>query len=187
VAGTVGNHPVTRWGKLALPVVCGLWLPRIPSGLVMPPTSIRRSDRRQRRCDATPMVSDIRLEVVSHRERGQLTQGPVRPVAVVVGHVLGQDVFEISTAEDEHPVEALTTNRPDEPLGECIDPRCSDRYADDPDASALKTSSKLEVNLASRSRMRNLTGWTRSTTAMVRFLACWTIQDPVGRAVLPVR
>jgi transposase len=52
--------------------------------------------------------------------------------------------------------------------------------------SARKTSSKLEVNLVSRSRIKNLTGWTRSSSAMVRFLACRTTQGPIGWAVTPV-
>src|ERR1035438_6453627 len=40
-------------------------------------------------------------------ERGHLTQGPVRPVLVVMDHVFGQDLFQLSMTEDEHPVEAL--------------------------------------------------------------------------------
>ena len=65
-------------------------------------------------------------------EWGLLPQCPVWPVAVVMDHVLGQDSFQMSVAEDQHPVEALTTSRPDEPLGEGIGSRCSRRGADDP-------------------------------------------------------
>ena len=66
-------------------------------------------------------------------ERGLLPQCPVWPVAVVMDHVLGQDLFQMSVAEDQHPVEALTTNRPDEPLGEGFGSGSPDRGADDPD------------------------------------------------------
>jgi len=44
----------------------------------------------------------------------------------------------MSTAEDEHPVKALPTNRSDEPLGEGIRSRCSHRGADDLDAVTSK-------------------------------------------------
>src|SRR5665213_1436007 len=67
-------------------------------------------------------------------ERGQLSQCPVRPVSVVVGDVLGQDSFQMSTTEDEHPVEALSTYGADEALGEGVGLRSPDRGADDPDA-----------------------------------------------------
>ena|ERR1019366_76029 len=89
--------------------------------------------------DGIPATQIPRLGITDGRrwfcvERGQLTQGPVWPVLVVVSHVLGQDSFEMPAAEDQHPVEALTTNRPDEPLGEGIGSRCSDRSADDSDS-----------------------------------------------------
>ena len=40
--------------------------------------------------------------------------------------------------------------------------------------SERNTSSKLAVNLASRSRIRNVTGRARSASSNDRFLACWT-------------
>ena len=36
-----------------------------------------------------------------------MAEGPVGPVRVVMLDVLGKDCFEVATAEDEHPVEAL--------------------------------------------------------------------------------
>ena len=51
-----------------------------------------------------------------HGVRGLLSQTSVRPVLVEMDHVLGQDSFQMSTTEDQHPVEALTTNGPDEPV-----------------------------------------------------------------------
>ena len=57
-----------------------------------------------------------------------------------------------------HPVETLTTDLADEALGEGIGPWSPDWGADDPDVLRPETSLKLEVNLVSRSRIRNLTG-----------------------------
>ena len=41
----------------------------------------------------------------------QLFQGLMRPMRVVVVLVLGQHVNELSLAEDQHPVQALMTDR----------------------------------------------------------------------------
>jgi hypothetical protein len=45
-------------------------------------------------------------------------------------------------------------------------------------SSAAKTASKEEVNLASRSRIRNLAAVARSDSSSQRFLACWVTQQP---------
>jgi hypothetical protein len=50
----------------------------------------------------------------------------VRPVLVVVGHVFGEDSFEMSTTENQNPVQTLTTQRADESLGEGTGPRSPD-------------------------------------------------------------
>ena len=52
--------------------------------------------------------------------------------------------------------------------------------------AAANTSSKTLVNLASRSRMRNLMASPRSPRSISRFLACWATQAPVGLAVAPM-
>ena len=116
----------------------------------------------------------------ARQERGLLTQGPVRPVSVVMGDVLGQDAFEVATTEDQRSVEALSADGADGAFGEGVGSGSSDGVRMMRTHSALKTSSKLEVNLASRSRTRNRTGSTQSSSAMVRFLACWTTQEQVG-------
>ncbi len=59
-------------------------------------------------------------------------------VSVVMGDVLGQDSLEVSTPDDEHPVEALTADGPDEALGEGVGPGSSDRGADDADTFCLE-------------------------------------------------
>lgn len=35
-----------------------------------------------------------------------------------MGYVFGKDWFQMPTTEDQHPIQALTTNRADEPIGE---------------------------------------------------------------------
>jgi hypothetical protein len=42
---------------------------------------------------------------------------PVRALAVVVGHVAGEHVFEVAAADDQQPVEALGSDGADEPFG----------------------------------------------------------------------
>jgi hypothetical protein len=49
------------------------------------------------------------------------------------------------------------------------------------------TSSNARVNLASRSRIRNLNALASSSSAATRLRACWTTQAPVGCAVTPAR
>jgi len=51
--------------------------------------------------------------------------------------------------------------------------------------SEPKTSSKLAVNLASRSRTRNLIGRARSVSSMLRLRACWVTHDPTGLVETP--
>jgi hypothetical protein len=58
----------------------------------------------------------------------------MRPVAVVVLDVFTDDGFEVTSADDEHAIDALPADGADETLGECIGTRCSDRCADYPDA-----------------------------------------------------
>jgi hypothetical protein len=58
----------------------------------------------------------------------------MRPVLVVVGYVSGQYLIEMSTTEDEHPIQTLTADRPDKALSECVGSRRPDRGPDDADA-----------------------------------------------------
>jgi hypothetical protein len=44
--------------------------------------------------------------------------------------------------------------------------------------SVRNTSSKLDVNFVSLSRMRNLTAWERSVRSEVRLRACWMTYSP---------
>jgi len=54
-----------------------------------------------------------------------------------------------------------------------------------PIRSERKTSSKLAVNLASRSRMSHLPGTDRSPSTQANWRACWVTQASVGFAVAP--
>ena len=109
----------------------------------------------------------------------------MRAVFVVVDDVVGQDGFQMAAAQNQHPVEALASDGADEAFGEGVEPgaRTGVRMVLMP--SDPKTSSKLEVNLASRSRIQDWTGWGRSASTMLRFRACWVTHVPVGLAVTP--
>src|SRR6266700_1226378 len=56
-------------------------------------------------------------------DRWRLTECAVRPVLVVVRHVARQHCFDMPPAQDQHPVEQLTTYRADPALGDRVGPR----------------------------------------------------------------
>ena len=58
----------------------------------------------------------------------------MRPVTVVVLDVLVDNGFELSTPEDQHPVQTFTSDGPHEALGEGVGSRCPDRRTEDPNA-----------------------------------------------------
>ena len=58
----------------------------------------------------------------------------MRPVAVIVLDVHSQDALEVSTTEDQHAVEAFTTDGADEALSEGVGTGRPDRGPDDADA-----------------------------------------------------
>jgi hypothetical protein len=53
--------------------------------------------------------------------------------------------------------------------------------------AAVSTASSAAVNLASRSRMRNLNLSARSLRFISRLRACWVTHSPVGCAVIPAK
>jgi hypothetical protein len=115
------------------------------------------------------------------RLRRQLTERAMRPVAGVVVDVFVDHSFEVSTTEDEHPVETFTSDSPDKALGEGVGRGAltGDRTMRTP--GALKTSSKLAVNLASRSRIKNLTGRARWASSYGRISGL--LDDPVASRI----
>jgi hypothetical protein len=59
--------------------------------------------------------SDVEDVAGATKERF-LLQALVRPVALIVPGVLGQDLAEIPLAEDQHVIQALTAQRSHEPF-----------------------------------------------------------------------
>ncbi len=62
----------------------------------------------------------------------------MRPVTVVVLDVLVDDGFEMSTAEDKHPVQTFTPDRADESFSEGVGTGSFDRGLDDADSFCLE-------------------------------------------------
>jgi hypothetical protein len=58
----------------------------------------------------------------------------VGPGRVVMLDALGKDCFEVTVAEDEHPVEALAPDSAHDPLADRVRSGCPDRALDDPGA-----------------------------------------------------
>jgi hypothetical protein len=118
-------------------------------------------------------------------QRWRLTEGAVRSVFVVVHHVPRQRHLDMSSTNDQHPVQQLTTDRADPSLGVGVRPWRPHRHAQRLDPWAAKTASNVAVNLASRSRSRNLNRSMRPASSMSRLRACWVTHIPVGLAVTP--
>src|ERR671930_214897 len=55
-------------------------------------------------------------------------------MSVVAGDVVRQRRLQMSTTLDQHPVQQLTTHRPDPSLGECVRTWRPHRHQQDPDA-----------------------------------------------------
>jgi hypothetical protein len=73
---------------------------------------------------------------------------------VVVINEFAQDSLELAPMKNQHPVEALTSNGAYEALGERIRTRGLKGRADDQDPLGSNTSSKLVLNLVSRSQIK---------------------------------
>jgi hypothetical protein len=72
----------------------------------------------------------VKIESMSYL----LTQCSMRAVFVVVRHVLGEDLLEMTTTEDEESVETLSAGRAYESLGDRVRTWRSNGRLDDPDA-----------------------------------------------------
>src|SRR6266571_7493556 len=71
-------------------------------------------------------------------ERCGLPERAVWPMVVVVRHIACQCRRQLPLAQDQHPVQQLTTDRADPPLRERVRPRRPHRCAQDPDASGAE-------------------------------------------------
>ena len=113
-----------------------------------------------------------------------MVQGGVRTMTVVVREVLGEDLLEMTTSEDEEPVQTLSADGTHEALREGVRTRCSSWGLDDLIPSVRNTSSKLAVNFVSRSRIRNRIARELGQDEL-RLRACWVAHAPAGLAVTP--
>src|SRR4051812_37748887 len=101
-----------------------------------------------------------------------LFERAMRPVRVVVGGVLAHHVHELPLAEDQPPVEALTTNGADPPLGIGVGLRRTRPAWQHLDADVAEHGIKLAVNFVSRSRTTNRNPSACPPNASMKLRAC---------------
>ena len=116
-----------------------------------------------------------------------LAECPVGPMLVVGRHLAQQRDRQLSSTQEQHPVQQRTTDRGDPPLGEGVRWRCPHWRPPEPDAWEARIAAQVLVKVASRSRTRNLNCSMRSARSMRRVRACWATGSPVGLAVTPRR
>jgi hypothetical protein len=109
----------------------------------------------------------------------------VRSVTVVVIDELGKDRVELTPMEDQHAVEALSTDGANETLGNGIGPRRSDRRPDDPDALGAEDLVEVGREFGIPVPHEEPDGTNPIGSTMVRLRACWTTHPPTGLAVTP--
>lgn len=116
-----------------------------------------------------------------------MSSAPVRSMTVVMLDVDAQHRLQVTSPEDEDAVQALTPERADEPLGECLRFRRPDRSADDSRALGRKhlidRTAELAVALMGEKPERLCS----FVEVEVKFLACWVTQAPSGLVVQPAR
>jgi hypothetical protein len=94
----------------------------------------------------------------------------MRPGPVVVVGVRVQDVLQVTPAEDQHVVEALSSNGADPTLRERVRPGCPDGRLHDAEALGPEDLVERPGELGVPVLMRNSSSWTRPVTD--RFGAC---------------
>jgi hypothetical protein len=104
---------------------------------------------------------------------------------VVVIDVLPKDSFEVAMAKNGQPVEAFVSNRPNQRSANALARGDRTGVLITLIPSELNTSSKLAMNFASRSRIKNLTERPRSTRSPTKLRATWVTKTPVGWSVIP--
>jgi hypothetical protein len=134
---TLGSLRIDHWsGILEVPEGCGRRTSHPASSgdksVLVEQTEDDAPPAKLPRCGITGWWRCLRCE------RGLLTKRPVRPVSVVVGHVLDWGALEMSATEDHHPTEARTTHRADRPFGHGVGSRCPHRGVGDADAAGLE-------------------------------------------------
>ena len=91
----------------------------------------------------------------------------------------------MAPSEHERPVHTLPADSAYESVRVGVRLRCPNGVLMTSMPSEMKTSSKIALNLASRSRMRNFRAERVSPALMHRLRARWVTQGPVGFAVTP--
>ena len=109
----------------------------------------------------------------------------VRPRRVVMSGVSAKHVLELTTADDQQPVEALGARRRDEALRLGVRLWRPDRRLDHPDAFAaehlVEGHAELAVAIVDHEPRP------RKNTGEAEVPACWVTQAPVGLVVQPAR
>jgi hypothetical protein len=125
------------------------------------------------------------LDAWRRDERRPLVQRSVRLVLVVVEGVGRDNVVEVAAANDQQLVEAFPAQAADPAFGV----RSHQRGCTGPLITRIlserTTSSKLRVNLLSRSRMRNRGRTSSSSSPISRLRPCWVTHGPSGLVVIP--
>ena len=122
-----------------------------------------------------------------NRRWGLKRQRPVWAMGVVVRDVDSKGLFEVASADDQQPVQAVGADGLHPALGVRVRLGRLYRVTSTSPPSARNTASKLRQNLASRSRSTKRTCRPRSPSTRSRFRACWATQAPLGLAVTPAK
>ena len=132
--------------------------------------------------DGSADVGTIEADVT---DGWQLLQRAMRAVCVVVVLILGQHVSELLFVENQHPVQALSTDGADPPLGVGVGLRRTRRTTQHRDAGisehGIEAFGELRVSIADQEPETSA----RSPSAYMRLRACWVTHSPVGCRVTP--
>jgi hypothetical protein len=110
-------------------------------------------------------------------------QGAMWPGPVVMVEVLAQDLDQVALAQDDQPVQTLSSQGAQYPLAGGVGAGSAERGSGNPDASAEKTSSKPELYFESRSRINTVIGILSSSSSQATLRACCATQAESGFAV----
>lgn len=112
--------------------------------------------------------------------RRSLPQRPVRPMQIVMIGILAKDQPQVSLAGDQHPVQALAAGAGDPAFRDRVRRGARTGVLMIRILVAVSTASNAAVNLASRSRIKNLKPSARSPRFISRLRACWVTHSPSG-------
>jgi hypothetical protein len=99
---------------------------------------------------------------------------------IVVLEISLEDLLQVTTANDQQPVQALSADDTDPPLRVGVRVRRLDGRNEHSAPSARNTSSKPRQKFASRSRTRKRTRQPRSASTKSRLRGCWVTQALLG-------